>query len=171
MRSGARDPWFRLAGHTAARIGLGRAGCSLPTREVLEFALAHARARDAVYTRLDCVQLTAALSGLDLLAVTVDSEAADRQVYLRRPDLGRQLSAPSKEQLSQAETSRCDIGLLLADGLSATAVMAHAPALITAFLPHARRLGLSLGPVAIANGGRVALGISSLLVISYKMTI
>jgi len=48
--------------------------------------------------------------------------------------------------------------VLIGDGLSATAVTAHAPALVEALLPHVRRLGLSLGPIAVAEGARVALG-------------
>jgi ethanolamine ammonia-lyase small subunit len=158
VTTAARDPWFELAGHTAARIALGRVGCSLPTREVLGFALAHAQARDAVHARFDRATLCAAIAGLGLATVEVASEAPDRQLYLRRPDLGRRLDASSKARLAETATRGCDLALVLADGLSALSVMAHAPALVAAFLPHARRLGLSIGPVAAAEGGRVALG-------------
>ena len=50
--------WARLAALTPARVALGRSGIGLPTREVLGFAMAHARARDAVHTALDADALT-----------------------------------------------------------------------------------------------------------------
>ncbi len=157
MSAPPHDPWFRLARWTKARIGLGRVGASLPTREVLSFALAHAQARDAVHARLDRDALANALAGLGLGAVIVESEATDRQVYLRRPDLGRTLSLRSRTLL-EVRREPCDLAVVIGDGLSATAVTAHAQALLSAFLPHATRLGLKLGPVVIAEGARVALG-------------
>ena len=65
-RSPQRKPaddaaWAELRKLTAARIGLKRAGASLATGPLLEFQLAHARARDAVHEPFD-----AALDGPDL---------------------------------------------------------------------------------------------------------
>ena len=153
-----RDPWFKLANRTPARIGLGRVGASLPTREVLAFALAHAQARDAVHTVLDRGQLAAELAAMGLASIEVESQAVDRQLYLRRPDLGRRLSAASQEQLQRLGGGSCDLALIIGDGLSAAAAQAHAPALVSAFLPYAAALGVKLAAVALAAGARVALG-------------
>jgi len=150
------DPWRRLAALTPARIGLGRAGPGLPTREVLAFALAHARARDAVHTPLDAERVTAQIAALGLNTVTVDSAAPDRATYLRRPDLGRTLSPACRAILVAGEP--IDLALVVADGLSSAAVQAHAAATVAAFLPHARRAGWRLGPVVVVRQARVAIG-------------
>lgn len=153
-----RDPWFSLANRTTARIGRGRSGASLPTREVLAFDLAHALARDAVHAHVDRVRLAHALAGVELATIEVESQATDRQTFLRQPDAGRRLSEASLARLSQRANGSCDLAIMVGDGLSAAAVEAHAVTLIAAFVPHARRLGLTFGPIVLAEGARVALG-------------
>ena len=150
------DPWRRLAALTPARIGLGRAGPGLPTREVLAFGLAHARARDAVHAPLRAEALAAQIAALGLETRLVDSAAGDRSTYLRRPDLGRRLSAASRSELCCE--APCDIALVVADGLSSAAAHGQAAATIAAFLPHPAREGWRIGPVIIARQARVALG-------------
>lgn len=157
MRTPSRDPWVKLARWTPARIALGRTGASLPTREVLAFALAHARARDAVHAPFDPGTISCGLARLGIDTIEVASDAVDRALYLRRPDCGRRLSPGSREALS-GRGAPVDLALVVGDGLSATAVHAHAIPLIAAFLPHLRRQNLSLAPVVLARGARVALG-------------
>ncbi len=157
MSGPPRDPWFLLDQRTSARIALGRAGASLPTREILSFALAHARARDAVHAGFDRTALAAGLGALGLATIEIESDAPERELYLRRPDLGRRLSAASRQRLGERAAS-CDVALMIGDGLSPAAVATHAPALMACLLPHVVRLGLALGIVALAKGARVALG-------------
>src|SRR5579871_5018517 len=94
------DPWSHLRRHTAARIALGRAGGSLPTREVLAFAHDHALARDAVHAPFDAGALADELRRLEPSVLVLTSAAPDRATYLRRPDLGRRLSPASISQVS-----------------------------------------------------------------------
>lgn len=89
-----------LREYTPARVGLERAGSSLATRHALEFALAHAQARDAVHSALDVASMFDALGERRLAAVAVSSAAAGRAEYLRRPDLGRRLSEASASLLT-----------------------------------------------------------------------
>ena len=150
------DPWRGLAALTTARIALGRAGPSLPTRELLALGLAHARARDAVHAALDSRPIADRLAALGLKSAAVESAAGDRRTYLRRPDLGRRLSTASAATLPAG--SGPDIVLVVADGLSAAAAQAHALPLIEAFLRHGQAAGWRIGPVVIATQARVALG-------------
>ncbi|MCB1908843.1 MAG: ethanolamine ammonia-lyase subunit EutC [Rhodocyclaceae bacterium] len=153
----ARDPWHRLRDLTAARIAIGRAGGSLPTRELLSFSLDHARARDAVHHALDQRSVQDALARRGLPWLAAHSAAASRADYLRRPDLGRRLDDGSRARLlAAADPGGCDLALVLADGLSAIAVERHAPALLDALLPLLE--DWRLAPVVIAEQARVALG-------------
>ncbi|MEH3118530.1 MAG: ethanolamine ammonia-lyase subunit EutC [Methylorubrum populi] len=158
MSAETHDLWRRLARLTPARIGLGRAGAGLPTREVLKFGLAHAQARDAVHTPMDAAAIAAAIEALGYPAVVVTSGAEDRATYLRRPDYGRRLSPASLKALSDSAAEPVDLALVVADGLSARAVHEGAAAMLAAFRPHADRAGWRLAPVVVATQARVALG-------------
>lgn len=158
MSAPGDELWQRLARLTPARIGLGRAGAGLPTREVLKFGLAHAQARDAVHTPIDAGAVAGAVEALGFATLAVSSGAPDRATYLRRPDYGRRLSPESLKALSEAAQEPVDLALVVADGLSARAVHEGAAAMLAAFRPHAERAGWRLAPVVIATQARVALG-------------
>jgi ethanolamine ammonia-lyase small subunit len=150
------DPWASLRAFTAARIALGRTGTSVPLHEALAFKLAHAHARDAVYSALDTDRLLTELSTLGLPVYQVSSQAQNRQEYLQRPDHGRRLAEESKAHRTAA--ADCDVAIVLADGLSATAINAHAVPLLRLLLPELQAIGLHLGPLVLAEQARVALG-------------
>ena len=146
------------SGLTPARLALGRAGSGLPTRPVLEFALAHAQARDAVHAGLDVSALGAAVEALGLEVVRVESAAPSREVYLRRPDFGRRLSRESRTVLAARTKAACDVLIVVGDGLSARAVAENALPVVTALATLLRAANVTLGPVVIATQARVALG-------------
>lgn len=149
--------WAPLRQLTAARIGLPRAGASLSTEPLLDFRLAHARARDAVLEALDAARLAAKLAALGGAVLTVASAAADRQTYLLRPDLGRRL-APDRGVTLTAHRGDYDIVFVVADGLSARAVQAHAPPVLAGTIPSLRAEGWRIAPLVIVSLGRVAIG-------------
>ena len=174
--------WALLRGYTDARIALGRAGHSMPTQAQLDFQRAHAQARDAVHLPFDAPGLAAAVQGLGLASLLLHSAAADRAIYLQRPDLGRRLDGPSRERLAAlapaqhagqpgpaASPATPDdrrqaggrLAFALVDGLSALALHRHGADMLAATLA-----GLAtapggpwrLTPVAVVEQGRVAIG-------------
>ncbi|GAB3948569.1 ethanolamine ammonia-lyase subunit EutC [Spirosoma harenae] len=150
------DEWASLKAYTTARIALGRTGVSIPFRESLRFKLAHAHAKDAVYSQLDIAELKTSLTPTGLPIHTVLSRAENRDIYLQRPDFGRLLHDSSIEKLQQLAHSPSDIGIIIADGLSATAVMKNAALLINPFVEKIRKSGYSLAPIILVEQGRVA---------------
>jgi ethanolamine ammonia-lyase small subunit len=153
-----QDIWTGLRRLTAARIGLARSGASLATRPVLELRLAHARARDAVHAPLDERRLQDDLGQFGLLVLTVASAVRDRQHYLMRPDLGRQLAADAEAALAPQRAGGHDVAFVVADGLSAGAVQQHACPVLAEVLPALRAEGWRVGPLTIVRHGRVAIG-------------
>jgi ethanolamine ammonia-lyase small subunit len=116
---------------TPARVGLGRAGASMPTKALLEFTLDHARARDAVHAVFD---------------------------VFRRPDLGRILDPPSKHLLANRDGGPCQLAIVVGDGLSPSAVNAHAVELVRSLVPRLAADGIEIDRAVVASGARVALG-------------
>ena len=146
----AVDPWAKMRLATRARIGLGRVGDAMPIGDVLAFQLAHAKARDAVHTALDVAALRGRIAGE---VIEVRSAAESREVYLRRPDLGRRLHEGCEAALAPGDY---DAVFVIGDGLSATAVMQNAVPMLDA--ARARLKDFRIAPVVIATQARVAIG-------------
>ena len=154
-----------LRRYTRARVGLGQAGPAVPTREQLIFQLDHALARDAVHARLDVSALLQGLRQRKLKCIALRSAVSggsvqdERQIYLRRPDLGRSLHADSAEALRQlAENKKPDVVFVIADGLSSLAAERHALALLDALMGELDGNKWNIGPVCVVSQGRVAIG-------------
>jgi ethanolamine ammonia-lyase small subunit len=152
-----REFWSGLRRLTAARIGLKRAGASLATAPLLDFQLAHARARDAVLEPLDEAGLRAGLAELGVPVVAVASAAENRQTYLLRPDLGRRFAADADIALA-AHKGEYDVAFVVADGLSARAVGQHARPVLAPTIAALRAEGWRIAPIVIVRHGRVAVG-------------
>lgn len=151
------DPWENLRQFTAARIALGRSGHSLPTNVLLEFQRDHAQARDAVYSELDVAKLTEELAGVGPPILQVQSQVQNRQQYLQRPDWGRRLSVESRKQLENQTYPASDLCIVIADGLSATAVNQHAAPVVQRLIPALQEHNWSLAPLCLVTQGRVAI--------------
>jgi ethanolamine ammonia-lyase small subunit len=143
---------------TPARVGLGRAGVSMPTQALLAFTLDHARARDAVHAAFDVAAIIGGLHDLGLEAFAVCSRAGNRKDYLRRPDLGRMLDPASQDLLANRNSGLCRLAIVVGDGLSPSAVNAHAIELVRNLIPRLAADDIEIDRAVVASGARVALG-------------
>ena len=151
------DPLNPLKEFTAARIAIGRAGTSIPIKEALEFKLAHAHARDAVYSILDTEGILNNLTQFNLPGLLLHSKADSRAQYLQRPDLGRKLNEASVAQL-KTNSGNYDVVIVIVDGLSATAVNENTSGLLKYLIPLLQDAKLKIAPLCLVEQGRVALG-------------
>ena len=143
---------------TPARVGLGRTGASLPTDALLQFTRDHARARDAVHAGFDVAALVTGLNGLGLRSLTVSSRVRSRRDYLARPDLGRMLDPESRHLLASHTAGSGQLAIVVGDGLSPSAVNAHAIELVRRLIPRLAIDRIEIGHAVVACGARVALG-------------
>lgn len=149
--------WTSLRRLTAARIGLKRVGASLATGPLLDFQLAHARARDAVRAPFDEARLVADIAGFGVPVLAVASAVEDRQAYLMRPDLGRRLAQGAEAMLAHYAGSH-DLVFVITDGLSARAVEMHARPVLAGVLPTLCAEGWRIAPLVVVRHGRVGVG-------------
>lgn len=156
------SPWEALRRFTPARIALGHVGVSQRTASQLAFQLAHARARDAVHVALDAeaVQCALAAAWPGPPPLLLHSAAASRDVYLQRPDLGRRLDEASRAALASARSvdDGVDLGIVVADGLSAPAIARHASPFLAALRQRLASERWRCAPAVVVRQGRVAIG-------------
>jgi ethanolamine ammonia-lyase small subunit len=123
----------------------------------LDLRQAHAAARDAVRTELDLLSDL----GEDFVRrwnlLEVCSQAASKEQYLLRPDLGRHLIDGSREELTRCCTIEQDLQLLIGDGLSVTAVVVQIPRLLPLLSEGAHARHWSVGSILVIRHCRVGI--------------
>ncbi|XOB61266.1 ethanolamine ammonia-lyase subunit EutC [Campylobacterota bacterium DY0563] len=175
------NPWAALREYTDARIGLGRAGVSIPTTESLNFQLAHAQAQDAVHLPLDVETVIEQLENANLYQeiftpILLHSQAVNRTTYLQRPDLGRRLDKKSIETLTKVNTlkdEKYDLSIVVVDGLSSLAIKENAAIFIKKLIEELNtdKESWNLAPITIVQQGRVAIGDEVGEILNSKTTI
>jgi ethanolamine ammonia-lyase small subunit len=147
----------KLRAQTPARLLVGRSGAAYRTSTQLELREAHAAARDAVRAELNLLTDL----GEDFVKkwnlFEVSSQAASKDEYLLRPDLGRQLNDASREEIKRRCTTGDDLQVAIGDGLSVTAVAVQVPLLLPLLCEGARSRGWSVGSVAVIRHCRVGI--------------
>lgn len=147
---------------TSARIGIGRTGGSLKTAEILDFDLAHARARDAVGADFIATEFMTRLQSAlkatcpKLSWLTLQSAASDKPTYLKRPDYGRRLHESSVHELNNHQ-KHDDLIIIISDGLSARAAQSHSIAVLRSWMPMLYASQIKIGPIMVVPYARVGI--------------
>jgi len=165
------DAWVALKKFTPARIGLGRCGISVPVKEMLQFKMDHAHARDAVFSLLDVDTMLNSLKPFNLPVYVLKSKAADKHIYLKRPDLGRRLHQDSMNRLNSATGISYDVCITITDGLSATAIHNHCTAILSLLLPMLAASKINMAPLCLAENGRVAIADETSFLLKAKLAL
>lgn len=146
-----------LSDYTSARVDLGLTGDSLPTKPLLDFRLAHARAKDAVHFPLDAFSLSEEMTRRHWLSIITKTGATSRDEYLRCPNKGRRLDDASAADLAELPGPRPST-FVVADGLSAIAIHRHAVPLLEKIFQNLEATPDDQNPIIIVQQGRVAIG-------------
>jgi len=147
-RAASAEPLAQLLATTPARLAIGRSGPRLTTHAYLRFLADHARARDAVFTEVP----PALVKKLGLTELA--TRAATRAAYLEEPRLGRMLAPSALARLRRCR-KRPTVQLVVIDGLSSTAVVAHAGTVLRALTRELAKRGRRLGTPLFVRNGRV----------------
>ena len=147
----AQDPdaLLRMKRKTTARIGVGKAGARLNTKTMLTLRADHAQARDAVFVDVNPQVLE------DLNLFTVQTCCEDKNTYVTRPDLGRQLSKEAVRTLKEKCIMNPDVQIYAADGLSSTAIQVNLPKILPVLMDSLKAKGLKVGTPFFLRFGRV----------------
>jgi ethanolamine ammonia-lyase small subunit len=147
----------KVRAQTPARLLAGRSGAAYRTDTQLELREAHAAARDAVRAELN---LSKDL-GDDFVQrwnlFEVCSQAASKEEYLLRPDLGRHLNDAARAEVKKRCTKGQDLQVVIGDGLSVTAVASQVPRLLPLLDEGAKTRGWSVGQIFVIRHCRVGI--------------
>jgi ethanolamine ammonia-lyase small subunit len=147
----------KVRAQTPARLLAGRSGAAYRTNTQLELRGAHAAARDAVRAELNLLTHL----GDDFVRkwnlFEVRSQAASKDEYLLRPDLGRHLNDASRAEVTRRCTTGRDFQIVIGDGLSVTAVALQVPRLLPLLCEGAKARGWSLGEIFVIRHCRVSI--------------
>ncbi len=139
------DVLKKVRAQTPARLLAGRAGAAYRTNTQLELREAHAAARDAVRAELNLSTNLPRDFVREWNLFEVCSQAASKDEYLLRPDLGRRLNDESRTEVVTRGSKGCDLQIVIGDGLSVTAVAEQVPRILPLLHEGARTRGWMIG--------------------------
>lgn len=146
-----------IRGRTPARLLLGRRGGSYQTADQIALRADHAAAIDAVWRGFDPRRDWTAEFFTRWDFLEAETAAGTRDCHVRRPDLGRIFSADSAARIAAACPPGADLQIVVGDGLSASAVVAHVPRLLPLVAAAAASRGWTFGRPIVVRHCRVGI--------------
>jgi len=147
----------KIRARTPARLWNGRAGTSYRTQTQMELREAHAAARDAVRTELHLEDIFDSTRIDKWGLFVVSTRAANKDEYLLRPDLGREFTPNSAEEIARRCPARPAVQIVLGDGLSVAALRVQAPQLLPLLSEGASSRGWRVGQIFLVRYCRVGI--------------
>lgn len=145
-----REALLAMKKSTPARLGVWRAGPRYKTETLLRFRADHAAAMDAVFSEMPEDGLIQRMS-----LPVVQTLCTDKDNYLTRPDLGRQFSQETREEIRKIAGGNPQVLIIMSDGLSTTAVNTCAEDTYKAAVQGLERHGIKVGKPFFVKYGRV----------------
>jgi ethanolamine ammonia-lyase small subunit len=134
---------------TPARIGIGRTGTRMKTRDYLDFRIDHAAAQDAVFRGVSEEFLT------EMKLPVLQSKATSMDEYLMNLDSGRKLDEASKAWAEANLPKNKQVQIIVSDGLSSTGIEANIPDLLPALIQGLKVKNISMGEPVFIKKSRV----------------
>nr|WP_276561838.1 ethanolamine ammonia-lyase subunit EutC [Brevibacillus halotolerans] len=144
-----REGYLKMKERTPARLGIWRAGPRYKTSTSLRFRADHAAAQDAVFSYVPEEFVK------EMNLVSIETLCKDKDEYITRPDLGRQLSPETIQYVKQNTTQFAKVQLVVGDGLSSAAIEANLRDILPSITQGLKMYGIELGNILFVKHCRV----------------
>jgi len=145
----------KIRARTPARLLAGRAGAAYRTATQIKLREDHAAARDAVRAEFDLEEAFGKEFAERWQLFEVCTNAANKDEYLLRPDLGRHFDDASRAVIQERCSRGNDLQIAVGDGLSVTAAAAQVPPLLPLLYEGAQARGWKVGRTFVIRHCRV----------------
>lgn len=134
---------------TPARIGIGRMGTRMKTRDYLDFRIDHAAAQDAVFKGVS----EEFIQKMNLPVLHSKAESMDE--YLMYLDSGRTLNKESRKWAEDNLPKNKQVQIIVSDGLSSTGIEANISDILPALIQGLMVKNISIGDPVFIKRSRV----------------
>ncbi len=144
-----KEVYLKLKSTTPARIGIWRSGARPLTTSLVRFRADHAIAQDAVFSYVSEEFLQK--MGWPI----IESRCSDKDEFLTRPDLGRQLSDEQATLVREKCPKGARVQFIIADGLSSTAIEVNSADTYQSIAQGLKGFSITYGEPMFVKHGRV----------------